>query len=466
MKRSKRLSPLGAVGIALGLTGAFVGYQASAQDFAITGATLATGDGSAPIENATVVVRGGKVVAAGTGVAVPAGIPVSDGTGTWVTPGLFATVTNLGLVDVDAVSQSNDTAARQSPFSAALDVSVAINPASQNIKVNRAAGITRAAVAPTSTGSIFAGQGAIIDLGADDSAVRRARAFQYVELGETGGRIAGGSRLAAHTLLRNALREAGRFGEQSGLTTAGRNAAPVDTGDDLPIDPRLTESGAERAGDVLLTRFDAAALVPVVNGRQPLYVRVERGADIRSALALTREFPRLKMVLVGVAEGWTVADEIAAAGVPVIADGLTDLPDSFETLAATQSNIGRMRAAGVRVAINAAAMQQPRYLPHFAGNLVALTRVPGAAGLSWGEAFAAISSVPAAISGFGGQYGVLAPGAAGDVVVWDGDPLEVSSAPVRVYIDGVEQPMDNHQTRLRDRYRDLDESDLPKAYDW
>ncbi|QYU66812.1 amidohydrolase family protein [Leptolyngbya sp. 15MV] len=172
------------------------------------------------------------------------------------------------------------------------------------------------------------------------------------------------------------------------------------------------------------------------------------------------------MVLVGVAEGWTVAEEIAAAGVPVIADGLADLPDSFETLAATQSNIGRMRAAGVRVAINASAMQQPRYLPHFAGNLVALSRVPGAAGLSWGEAFASVTSIPAEISGYGGQLGVLAPGATADVVVWDGDPLEVTSAPVRVYIDGIEQPMDNHQTRLRERYRDLDESTLPKAYDW
>jgi imidazolonepropionase-like amidohydrolase len=438
----------------------------AAQDFAITNATVATGDGSAPIENATVVVRGGRVVAAGAGVAVPAGVPVSDGTGTWVTPGLFATVTNLGLVDVDAVSQSNDTAARNSPFSAALDVSVAVNPVSQNIMVSRAAGITRAAVAPTATGSIFAGQGAIIDLGADNQAVRRARAFQYVELGETGAWNAGGSRLAAHTLLRNALREAGRFGDQAGLTTGARAAAPVETGDDLPVDPRLTETGAERAGDVLLTRFDAAALVPVVNGRQPLYVRVDRAADIRSALALTREFPRLRMVLVGATEGWMVAGDIAAAGVPVIADSLTDLPDSFETLASTQSNIGRMRAAGVKVAINASAMQQPRYLPHFAGNLVALTRVPRASGLSWGDAFASVTSVPAEISGYGGQLGVLAPGALADVVVWDGDPLEVSSSAVRVYIDGVQQPMDNHQTRLRERYRDLDESDLPKAYDW
>jgi imidazolonepropionase-like amidohydrolase len=91
-------------------------------------------------------------------------------------------------------------------------------------------------------------------------------------------------------------------------------------------------------------------------------------------------------------------------------------------------------------------------------------RVP--TGLSWGQAFAAISSIPAEISGMGGRAGVLAPNAAGDVVIWDGDPLELGAMPVRVFIDGVEQPLDNHQSRLKERYRDLDESALPKAYDW
>lgn len=439
---------------------------ASAQDFAITNATVATGDGGAPIENATVVVRGGKVVAVGADVQVPAGVPVSDGTGAWVTPGLFATVTDLGLLDVGAVQDSNDTSARNSPFSAALDAAPAVNPHSQHILVSRAGGITRAAVAPNAASSIFAGQGAMIDLGDDPQAVRRPRAFQFVELGETGARLAGGSRTAAHTLLRNALREAGRFGEETGLIGGASRPAEISTGDDLPIDPRLVESEAERASDVLLTRFDAAALVPVVNGRQPLYVHVERAADIRSVLALPREFPNLKLVLVGASEGWMVADAIAAAGVPVIADALNDLPAQFEELASTQSNIGRMQAAGVKVAINATAMEQPRYLTQFAGNLVALGEIPRAAGLSWGEALASITSIPAEISGYGGRLGVLAPGAAGDVVVWNGDPLEVSSAPVRVYIDGIEQPLENHQTGLRDRYREIDRGALPEAYDW
>lgn len=439
---------------------------APAQDVAITGATVALGDGSDPIENATVVVRGGRVVAAGSGVEVPAGIQVLDGSGTWVTPGLFASLTELGIYDVQAVDESNDVSASGSPFGAALDVSPVINPNSQDIAYSRAGGVTRASVTPSAGASIFGGQGAIIDTGADYDAVVRPRAFQVVELGERGARLAGGSRTSSHALLRNALREASSYGEDARLT--GRSQRdPSRTGDDVPLDPRLT-GRAERDSDVLLTRFDAAALVPVVTGQQQLYVKVERASDILSVLALRDEFPDLDMVLVGATEGWMVADEIAAAGVPVIAAALRDLPVSFEQLAATQSNLGRMVDAGVRVAIGVydSSGDHPRNLPQQAGNMVALNAVPGATGLTWGEAFAAITSVPAAIGGLGGEAGVLTAGAMGDLVVWDGDPLELSSAPVRVFVEGVEQPLTNHQTRLRERYRSLDESERPRAYEW
>ena len=462
-------------GAALGaLALAAVPATVAAQDMAITNATVATGDGAAPVPGATVIVRSGRVVAAGPGVPVPAGVPAIDGTGKWVTPGLFLAMTSLGLADADGVGESNDTTARNSPFGAALDVSPALNPASQHVAVARDGGITRASVFPVPASSIFGGQGALVDLGADPQMVIRPRAFQLVTLGEYGARLAGGSRTSAHAVLRNALREARQYGADSRPIPGGSRAPRPSTGTDLapteiaPSDPRLADSTAERQ-DVLLTRFDAAALVPVVNGQQPLYVSVERASDIRAVLALRNEFPRLKLVLVGAREGWLAAREIAAAGVPVIADPVDDLPSSFEQLAATQSNVGRMVAAGVKVALGGLAGttgDQPRNLKQYAGNLVALTQVPGATGLTWGQAFAAISSIPAEISGLGGRAGVLAPGAAGDVVIWDGDPLELASAPERVFIDGVEQPRSNHQDRLRDRYRNLDESALPKAYSW
>ena len=435
----KRLLTLAASALAL------ASVPVSAQDMVITNAKLVTGDGSDPIDNGTVVVRGGNVVAAGAGVAAPADLPSVDAGGAWVTPGIFASVTSLGLVDVNAVGDSNDTRAGGAPFSAALDIAPVINPGSQHILVSRAAGITRAAVSAPPSGSIFGGQGAIIDLDGDANPVTTSRAFQMVALGEYGARVAGGSRASAFILLRNALREASALRGKTGT-------------------PQTTE--IVKDDDLFLSRFDAEALLPVLAGSQKLYVAVDRAADIRAVLDLKGEFPQLDLVLVGAGEGWLVADAIAQAGVPVIADALDNLPERFETLAATQSNIGRMMRAGVKVAISASSGTEPRNMTQAAGNLVALSKMPGAAGLSWGQAFAAISSVPAAINGYDGKAGVLAPGAMGDVVIWDGDPLEVGSVPTAVYIGGVEQDLENHQSRLRERYRDLDESMMPEAYDW
>ncbi|MEA3065684.1 MAG: hypothetical protein QOJ27_2136 [Sphingomonadales bacterium] len=449
--------------------------SALAQTVAITGGTVAIGDGSEPIEGGTVVIRNGRIVAAGRGVAVPAGAQVLDATGKWVTPGLVAGFSRVGLIEVDAVNETNDVAANNSPFSAAIDVAPAINPRTTAIAVSRAGGVTRAIVAPGTAKSIFAGQGAVIDLGNDMDAVTRARAFQFVEMGETGADEAGGSRPAAYVLFRNALREArdlGRFSAPLSGGGSGERQARANDQRDFPLedvpDSRLLAPGATRPDDVLLTRFDAAALVPVLQGRQLLLVHVERASDILQVLALKREFPNLRLVLVGASEGWTVADRIAAARVPVIANALNDLPATFEQLAATQSNVARLRAAGISVSlgmINDEEARQVRLARQQAGNLVAAGRLPGGTALSWGEALATITSAPAEAIGMGGEIGSLRPGRRADVVIWSGDPLENSTAAEVVIIDGVQQPLDNHQTKLRDRYRTPTEGDLPKAYE-
>jgi imidazolonepropionase-like amidohydrolase len=419
---------------------------AAAQTIAIVNGTLATGDGSGPIEGGTVVIRDGRVAAAGQGVRVPADAQVIDASGKWVTPGIVAGFSRLGLADVDlGANGADDTSARNGPFSAAIDVAPAINPLYQPIAVNRADGVTRALVAPATAKSIFAGQGAVIDTGADMDAVTRPRAFQFVELGETGANDAGGSRASAHVLFRNALREAAELSGFAHPTAVRR----------------------QRSEDVLLTRFDAAALVPVLQGRQHLLVHVERASDILDVLDIAREFPSLRIVLVGASEGWLVADKIARSGIPVIASAVNDLPASFEQIAATQSNVGRMQAAGVKVSIGMIDDNDTRQLfneRQYAGNLVGLSKLPGATGLSWGEALAAITSGPAKAIGMGGQIGSLTPGAHGDAVIWSGDPLDTRSAAEAVFIDGVRQALETHQTRLLERYRFLPRRDLPEAY--
>lgn len=410
-----------------------------AETIAITGGKLVVGDGSVPVEGGTVVIRDGTIIAAGVGIAVPAGARQIDASGKWITPGVFAGFTRLGLSEVDAVNGTNDKSGGKSGFSAAIDVAPAIDPFRSPFAVNRSAGVTRAVVAPEAADNIFAGQGAIADLGADSSPVTKARAFQFAEFGEDGAANAGGSRAGTHLHFRAMLREAQDY-------AAGRDSFDDD----------------------LLKAEDAKALLSVLRGETRLLIHVEGANDMLRLLELKRDFPTIKMVFVGATEGWRVAPQLAQAGVPVIASALNDLPATFEMLGATQSNIGRMKDAGVKVAIgmiNDRDSHQLRYTTQYAGNLVSLEKLPNATGLSWDEAFAAISSVPADIMGVGDRYGSLKSGKAGDVVVWDGDPLELSSAPTTVIIDGVEQPLGNRQQRLRDRYARPTEGDLPKAYD-
>ena len=177
---------------------ALIASPAVAETVAITGGKVVIGDGSAPIENGTVVVRDGKVVAAGSGVSVPADARRIDATGSWVTPGIFAGFSRVGLVEIGAVSSTNDSSGGSSAYNVSIDVVPAINPRASAIAINRAAGVTRAVVAPATGRNIFAGFGAIIDLGQDYDAVTKPHAFQFVEFGESGAAEAGGSRAALY----------------------------------------------------------------------------------------------------------------------------------------------------------------------------------------------------------------------------------------------------------------------------
>ncbi|SNS40041.1 amidohydrolase family protein [Sphingopyxis indica] len=423
---------------------ALLALPAAAQDVAITNAKLVIGDGSAPVEGGTVVVRGGKVVAAGAGVAVPAGIETVDAGGHYVTPGIVAAFSRVGLTEVDAVSGTNDRSAPRTRFSAGLDIAPALNPMGSPVAVNRAAGVTRAVVAPGGSSNLFAGQGAVVDLGDDMAMVTRPRALQYVAFGEDGASKAGGSRAATFLLFREQLLAARSY---------ARGAATL----------------AEWGNDAMIQRADADALVRVIDGTTPLFVRVDRAADILNVVKLKQDFPAMKLVLVGATEGWLVAPQIAAARVPVIVSPLTDLPNSFEQLGATQSNAGRLEAAGVTVAVGVFDDDDAHkmgYATQYAGNLVALTKMPGTSGLSWDQAFAAISSGPARAVGMDDRIGSLKPGRVGDVVIWDRDPLELGSRPTAIWIDGKRQSLTTRQDRLRDRYADPAEGALPNAYDW
>ena len=425
------------------LLAALAGVSVAAQaQVAIVGGRVITNNG-APIENGVVITTAnGQVASIGpAGTPVPAGMRVIDATGKWVTPGIVVGISQLGMADVSGVRESNDLRAATAPESAALEANVTFNPDEVTIPVTRIEGVTSAVVAPDPGRTIFAGQGMLISLAQGQTQPIRPRAFQYVQYGEQGASIAGGSRPAAWAELTHALEEAKRI----------LSGKPPER--DQTRDPRITPE-------------DAEALTLVLRSAQPLLVNVDRASDIRQVLKLKTMYPGIRLVLVSANEGWMVADEIARAGVPVITLGMTNLPTSFQSAGATMSNVGRMVAAGVKVALGTPDLDgsfQPRLLPQYAGNMVAQARLPGGVGLTWDQAFATISRAPAEI--FGMQSGVLRSDAPADIVIWSGDPLELTTHAEHVLIAGAEQPMESRQTKLARRYLPgRDRTQLPEEY--
>lgn len=408
---------------------------AAAAPVAVVNGTVHTMGAAGIVTNGTVVFDQGRIVAVGAGIAAPAGATVIDAKGAPVTPGLMNSFTRLGLVEIEQIRQTDDSDARDAAFSAAFDVTPGLLPDSLNIQVTRVKGVTRAVTAPDFGKTMFAGLGAVLSLGDGETFTVRPRVAMFAALGETGKRLAGGSRGAAVGFLRQALDDARYY---------ARNRADFDD---------------NRARATVLPRADLEALVPVAEGKLPLVIDVRRASDIRTALALAAE-QKLRIILVGAQEAWQVAGEIAAAGVPVIIDPSNNLPNRFESMGATLENAARLHAAGVKLLFMAGSDQ----MVNNARNVRQMAGIAVANGLPHDAALAALTVNPAAVWGLADRYGTLEPGKDADVVVWDGDPLEVTAAPTHVFVMGRAVSLVTRQTRLRDRYRSLAPAAAPNGY--
>lgn len=398
--------------------------EEKAPPIAIVDATVHTLGPAGTLQHATVLIDGGKIRAVGTDVALPANARRIAAAGKVVTPGLFDSLTRLGVVEVNAVRGSRDSASDDDRITAAFSVIDALNPRSSLIPVNRIDGLTRAVVAPANgEHSLIAGQGAVIHLGLGTDLVVRTPVAMFATLGEAGAGLGGGSRGTALLRLREAFEDARDY---------AAHRTDFETGD-------------RRA--YALSRLDLEALGPVVRGELPLVVTVHRASDIEAVLRFAREL-KLKLILAGVTEGWKVAPQIAAAQVPVLAEPLSNIPDSFERLGATLENTARLKAAGVTVALMTGDAHNARNLRQGAGNAVAY-------GLPWEEGLRAITQVPARIWGLADRLGTLEAGKEADLVIWDGDPLELTTSAEQVFIRGEAIPMTSRQLELRDRYRNL-----------
>jgi hypothetical protein len=242
-----------------------------------------------------------------------------------------------------------------------------------------------------------------------DAAIHTSRSL-YVFMGSEGAHRSGGTRAAQYLLLEQAIRE---------------SKAPGGSAPNSLLHP---------AGREVLARY-------LMGGR--VIFQVDRAADILQTLAFARR-NGMKAVIWGGNEAWLVGKELAQAQVPVILNPLDDLPENFDRIGATLENAARLQRAGVRIVFSGNDSSQIRLVRQLAGNAVAH-------GLPWDAALAAITANAAAVFGLPNR-GHIEVGQVADLVLWSGDPLEITNLPDAVWIDGKKMPMRSRQTELRDRY--------------
>lgn len=420
--RSWHLAALAALAVALHA------LPATAQTIAIVGGRVFPVSGP-PIDDATVLIRDGRIVGVGTGVSIPADARRIDARGRWVTPGLFDASTQLGLEEIGAVADTREATARShNAIAAAFTVWSGLNPQSQYVTPARNEGVTSVAILPV--GGLIAGQAAVLDLVRGDAAtmIRRAPVAMVAQIGDaTAAGAASRGDLLVH--LRELFMDVRDYSR------------------------RKAEFERAQSRAFVASRADLEAMIPVVEGREPLLVQANKASDIESALALARDF-NLRLIIGGGGEAWEVADKLAAARVPVLTGAMNNIPDSFADLGARQENAGLLRKAGIAVAIvgNAGGGDEEafnvRNVKYEAGNAVAY-------GMGWEDALRSITLTPAEIFGVADHVGSLQEGRDANVVVWSGDPLDFASRAEHVFVRGQERDELSRQDLLMQRYRVL-----------
>jgi hypothetical protein len=397
-----------------------LGAQADA--ILIRGATVHTMMKDGTLENTDVFISGGKIQNIGKNLPVPQDdVYVFNANGKPLTPGFFAGITSIGVTEVSAVEESTDSSLGLKEMRPEFDVVPAYNPNSSLVPVTRIEGFSFTLLGAGAKGSIFGGQGQLVALDGDYTSFF-GKPVLFINVGRDASGLSGGSRAAQWMLLDQAMAEADSpptSNETTLLTRAGRG----------------TLSGFAAEGKVVFN--------------------VDRASDILETLRFAKRFG-LDPVISGGAEAWMVARQLASAKVPVLLNPLLNLPANFDTLGARLDNAAILEAAGITVVINGAGSHNARKQRQMAGNAVS-HGLPHDAGL------AALTINPARVFGVSDQQGRIQQDNRAHVVLWSGDPLEVTSAAEIVVINGRLIPMESRQTRLRDRYLPVD-PDMPRAY--
>ncbi len=406
--------------------------------YAIRNARVVTVSG-AEIEGGTVVISNGRIAAVGTNVTVPAGAQEIDARGLSVYPGLIDLGTSMGLVEIEQGAPATVDIQEIGEFNPNAQAFYAINPHSAHVGVTRVNGITSVLSLPR--GGTISGQAAFINLlgsSPAEMAVISAAALvvDFPRASAIGGFALFGPPTAPGNLveavstrdrqidqLRKLLRDAEAYGRAQDATARDKSV------------PRLDQ-------DVML-----AALVPYVRGERPVMFRADRDNEIRAAVAFAEEM-KLKVVIIGGNDAWKIAAFLKEHNVPVILNGVLDLPSREDDAYDVQfANAAKLQAAGVRFCISTGDTgASVRVLPYPAG-------MSAAFGLPRAEALKAVTLYPAQIIGVADRMGTIEPGKVANLVVADGDILEARTHVRYLFINGRQVPLVSRHTELFEQFR-------------
>lgn len=392
--------------------------KARTAKFALTNATIYTVTNGV-IENGTIVINNGIIEAVGANVAIPNDAEVINYEGREIYPGMIDSGTQLGLAEIGSIAEANDFR-EFGEITPQMEALTAVNPNSEAIPVTRVSGVTTALTMPR--GGVLPGTAATINL-----------------FGYTPDQMYAGSKgiVMTYPTARRGWRQTQ---EQADKAKEKALETVNDAWDKAEVYTSIKNSPDARYYP------EMEALSEVIEGSMTLYIEVNSAPDILSALEWIEERGYEKVVFTGVAEGWRVAEQIAEAGIPVIAGPVLSTPtrgsDAYD---AAYMNPGIMQKAGIKVALRTGDTENSRNLPYNAGFAATY-------GMGREEALKAITINAAEIMGIGDQIGSIEVGKKANLFISTGDPFETSTQIIDVYIDGYLIPMRSRQTDLYDEF--------------
>lgn len=413
--------------IASALTLVFVTNLVNAKSIAITNATVYTVASQGILEQATVVIDEGKIMAVYSADETPSKLNTDDtfdAKGRILTPGFIGSMNSLGLVEVNAVARTRDGLDEKADIT--FDASLAFNPKSTLIPYTRKGGITSNIVAPTGGEGVFAGQTFAVDLSGEFSSVIAKQNAVLIHLGSESK----GSRAQKLQLLSNQLDDAKKV-----LTKKSEQKK----------NSKEKETKKPKRNELVINELLA--------GEKPLLAYADRATDLLALLALKKEYG-IDLVLVGASDAVLVANEIADANVPIILSAIDNLPSSFDSLHGSLANMAILAKAGVKLII------RTKGESHNINQLRFDAGIAVANGLSQLDAYSALTANVADV--FKLNSGRITAGKNADLVLWSADPFEISSKVDLMWINGIQVSTQSRQDALRDRY--TKKTNMPRAY--